>query len=374
MRELGFTVRGGTLARTATVAAVSLLAAACGDSVVTGPGAVPSPVAIHHEAGPGCSAIDFNSFHNGDLVSTVTAAGATFTVTGAGYVLPDGSPNTFGSPRAFDTDWTQAHDTDMQWNAPGARCPGCQGLGEVLVIENERGYFAPFPPSSGDATFGGTLTFTTATAGTYYIQSFTAVDVDGPLAEQRMRLYLDGSGTPVAAAVNMGDGSVQTVGVPSGSTFTSSFQFRLGTPQADEITGSGAVDNIIVCRVPDGPGTGTIGYWKNHIESWPVSSITIGGVTYTAAQAIAIMQQATKGDKTYNLFEQLVAAKLNVAAGNNGACVADEIAAADAFLTTYKVGTGVKASSSAWTSMGAALLTELDAYNNGLRCAPHRDD
>lgn len=372
MRELGFTVRGGSLARTAAVAAASLLTAACGDSVVTGPAAVPSPVAIHHEAGPGCSVIDFNSFHNGALVSSVAAAGTTFSVVGAGYVLPDGSPNTFGASRAFDTDWTQPHDTDMQWNVPGARCPGCQGLGMVLVIENERGYFAPFPPSSGDATFGGTLTFTAAASGNYYIQSFTAVDVDGPLVEQRMRLHLDGSGTPVVTAANMGDGSVQTVNVPSGNTFTSSFQFRLGTPPADEITGSGAVDNIMVCRVA-GPGTGTIGYWKNHIESWPVSSITIGGVTYTPAQAIAIMQQPTKGDKTYNLFEQLVAAKLNVAAGNNASCITDDIAAADAWMTANPVGSGVKASSSAWTSAGAALQTELDAYNNGLLCAPHRD-
>jgi hypothetical protein len=35
------------------------------------------------------------------------------------------------------------------------------------------------------------------------------------------------------------------------------------------------------------PGTGTPGYWKNHPDAWPVSSITVGGVAYTKAQAIA---------------------------------------------------------------------------------------
>jgi hypothetical protein len=372
MRELDFTVRGGTLARTAAVAAATLLTAACGDSVVTGPGAIPSPVAIHHEAGPGCSVIDFNGFHHGDLVTSATAAGATFTVAGAGYVLPDGSPNTFGASRVFDADATDPRDTDLQWNTPGARCPDCQGLGGMLVIENERGFFASFPPPSGDATFGGTLTFTTATSGTYYIQSLTVVDADGASSEQRLRVYLDGGSTPVATAALMGDGSVQTLPVGAANTFTSSFQLRLGTVDADDITGSGAVDNIIVCRVPDGPGTGTPGYWKNHIESWPVSSIMIGGVSYTAQQAIALMANATKGDKTYNLFEHLVAAKLNVLAGNNASCINDDIAAADAWLTANPVGSGVKASSSAWTSAGAALLTELDAYNNGLLCAPSR--
>jgi hypothetical protein len=34
------------------------------------------------------------------------------------------------------------------------------------------------------------------------------------------------------------------------------------------------------------PGTGTPGYWKNHAEAWPVQFITVGGVTYTKAQAI----------------------------------------------------------------------------------------
>lgn len=36
-----------------------------------------------------------------------------------------------------------------------------------------------------------------------------------------------------------------------------------------------------------GKGVRTPGYWMNHPEAWPFNSITIGGVTYTTAQAIA---------------------------------------------------------------------------------------
>ena len=33
------------------------------------------------------------------------------------------------------------------------------------------------------------------------------------------------------------------------------------------------------------PGTGTPGFWKNHPEAWPVSTITVGGVEYTLDEA-----------------------------------------------------------------------------------------
>lgn len=124
---------------------------------------------------------------------------------------------------------------------------------------------------------------------------------------------------------------------------------------------------------PVNPGTGTPGFWKNHPEAWPVQAITVGGVNYTIPQAIAVMNQSTSRDKTYNLAEQLIAAKLNVLIGNDSSCIADTIANADAFLTAFPVGSGVRASSLAWQTLGADLLATLDAYNNGELCAPSRD-
>jgi hypothetical protein len=118
------------------------------------------------------------------------------------------------------------------------------------------------------------------------------------------------------------------------------------------------------------PGTGTIGYWKNHPEAWPVSTITVGGKTYTVAQAIPWFDKVGK-DKTTIMFAQLVAAMLSVKIGNDSSCVGPTISAANAWLVTYPLGSNVAGSSNAW-SVGQPLEQTLDAYNNGLLCAPHR--
>jgi hypothetical protein len=123
----------------------------------------------------------------------------------------------------------------------------------------------------------------------------------------------------------------------------------------------------------DYPGTGTPGYWKNHPDAWPVDEIDIGGVTYSKEEAIAIMNSAGKGDKTWNLFSQLVAAKLNVVMGNPDGCIADGIMAADDWMAMYgPVWSGVKANSEEWKAIESTFHM-LDEYNNGLMCAPKRD-
>ena len=121
-----------------------------------------------------------------------------------------------------------------------------------------------------------------------------------------------------------------------------------------------------------GPGTGTPGYWKNHAEAWPVDSIVIGGVVYTKEQALFWMGQPD-GDKTITMFRSLVSAKLNVLIGNDSSCIASYIASADAWMAANgPVGSQVKARTAAWKA-GESLYYELDAYNNGDRCAPHRE-
>jgi hypothetical protein len=119
------------------------------------------------------------------------------------------------------------------------------------------------------------------------------------------------------------------------------------------------------------PGTGTPGYWKNHPEAWPVSTITVGGVTYTKEQAIAWLGKVGK-DKTTTMFSSLVPAMLNLIIGNDGSCVSIAIAKANTWMATYgPVGSNVAASSAAWAE-GEPWHKQMDAYNNGLLCAPHR--
>jgi hypothetical protein len=120
------------------------------------------------------------------------------------------------------------------------------------------------------------------------------------------------------------------------------------------------------------PGTGTPGYWKNHPEAWPVATIAVGGYTYTRDQAIAWLDNVGK-DKTTTMFSSLVSAKLNVMIGNESGCVASTIAAADDWMRTYgPVGRGVAAASFAW-KIGEPLHRQMDNYNNGMLCAPHRN-
>jgi len=108
----------------------------------------------------------------------------------------------------------------------------------------------------------------------------------------------------------------------------------------------------------------TQGYWKNHPNAWPLATITIGGVLYTKAQAIAILQTPPEGDATYILAHQLIAAKLNRAMGWIPGAVG-YIAEADAFLTAHPLGSGSPGELSETDRDYCIFLAEkLDWFNN----------
>lgn len=117
----------------------------------------------------------------------------------------------------------------------------------------------------------------------------------------------------------------------------------------------------------EGAGTATLGYWKNHPKAWPVETLVLGKITYTKAQLLTILKTPVRGDKTVSLAHQLIAAKLNVHPSlcNQGDCIIDEIAAADALLSVCPVGSKF--------NVPTTLIGVLDDYNNGRLCAPHRD-
>jgi len=155
-----------------------------------------------------------------------------------------------------------------------------------------------------------------------------------------------------------------------------------GTPFSDQcrafvncgeiITGDGKalVNADMTCgEAPVAPGVEGHGYWKNHSEAWPVDSLVIGNRTFSKAQILSLMRLPEKGDKTKHLFRELVAAKLNVAAGNDGSCIQDTIAAVDACLARFPVCSGLRASSLTWKKISTAVR-RLSDYNDGLLCAP----
>jgi hypothetical protein len=141
----------------------------------------------------------------------------------------------------------------------------------------------------------------------------------------------------------------------------------------------------------------TQGFWENHPNAWPVSSLTLGRQTYTQAELLAILRTPVRGDASLILTYQLIAAKLNsaggtvhivwsddrritatgpnpdvyydqltVAHGSDPAPISATITDADSVLSGFagKLPYGVKPSSATGQRM-VNDATALDAYNNG---------
>lgn len=110
---------------------------------------------------------------------------------------------------------------------------------------------------------------------------------------------------------------------------------------------------------PPGACHYTPGFWKNHAHLWPVESLTLGAITYTKAQLLAIMGTPVRGDATIILAYHLIAAKLNVANGADGS-IQSTIDSADAFLTAHPVGSNPRNPARA---QGLALKDVLADFN-----------
>lgn len=198
-------------------------------------------------------------------------------------------------------------------------------------------------------------------------------------------------------------GEIAAIGVQSVSATTTAIDFRFNTAGGLLVSGGywpagkdiGAVmtvenSNFVDCvQAFSGGAKGTVGpieppappvcstkgarsqgYWKNHLGSWPVDNVTVGGITYDARTARNLMKRPPKGDQTWTLYRQLLGAILNVANGTCPTCIQSTIDAANQWLIDHPLGSGVKASSAAWQDSGEDLKDTLDAYNNGLLCAP----
>lgn len=123
--------------------------------------------------------------------------------------------------------------------------------------------------------------------------------------------------------------------------------------------------------------TFTQGYWKTHgpipsgnnVNEWPVTSLTLGDVVYTDLELQAILDTPASGNGLIALAHQLIAAKLNVAAGADDAAALVPIAAADALigsLVVPPVGSGHLHS-----SLTSALVGALADYNEGVTGPGH---
>jgi hypothetical protein len=137
--------------------------------------------------------------------------------------------------------------------------------------------------------------------------------------------------------------------------------------------------STLPCEEEDGGCTFTQGYWKTHgpiptgnnTNEWPVTSLTLGSVSYTDLELQAIFDTPAAGNGLIALAHQLIAAKLNVANGADDSAIAAAIAAADALiggLVIPPVGAG-----SLPNSATSALTSILTQYNEGAIGPGHCD-
>ena len=94
--------------------------------------------------------------------------------------------------------------------------------------------------------------------------------------------------------------------------------------------------------------------------------LTLGSQIYTKAELLAILNTPSGGDASIILAKQLIAAKLNIAAGSDPTPIASTIIHADSLLSMFsgKLPYKVKPSS----SIGQMMVSDgstFDNYNNG---------
>ncbi len=179
----------------------------------------------------------------------------------------------------------------------------------------------PLNPQQGDI-----CPVPTGPDGFYYFPVPTPQDGGDPITYQiSVQIPPDTKASPS----NVGDDTFDSDGVPDGSG--NSVATVTLTPENKT---SSTTDFGFTTSSFTNPGTGTPGYWVNHPEAWPVQQVTVGGVVYTKAQALALLSQGGK-DKRLTMFSSLVPAMLNVLIGNDGSCVQTTIDKAQAWMTTY---------------------------------------
>src|SRR5262249_46969532 len=130
--------------------------------------------------------------------------------------------------------------------------------------------------------------------------------------------------------------------------------------------------NLITCNVPLPPPPPTncpltIGFWKNHTNAWKSTfPVTIGGIQYSAAEFLTVLNTPSQGDAKIILGKQLIGAILNVA---NGAPPTPLIAQASALLNGINLLTPpvVPANSTLGQQM-VAVGGQLDTYNSNENC------
>jgi len=185
------------------------------------------------------------------------------------------------------------------------------------------------------------------------------------------------SGTPTATATATAtatpSGTISPTATPSAtpSTTVSPTATPSATPTATGSPSATPTATPSATATPTGTPFACVrgqGYWKNHPDAWPVTELQLGNVTYNQQQLLDILHEPVRGNGLLILAHQLIAAKLNIAAGADPSCIQETITEADALigdLVVPPVGNGYLAPREA-----APLAGILGRFNEGEMCAP----
>lgn len=115
----------------------------------------------------------------------------------------------------------------------------------------------------------------------------------------------------------------------------------------------------------------TQGYWKNHPGVWPVTSLTLGTVTYTQAQLLQILNTPAGGNALLIIAHQLIATKLNIANGADPTLISSAVSSADALIGSLvipPIGSGFIAPSSSTETLNDQLTNWNETEDGSISC------
>lgn len=257
------------------------------------------------------------------------------------------------------TDRTVQSNQGAAWQNPGGLFGFCQtwtlkttcipvagGPDQVFRLNGTIGGGTPTPTPTATGSPSATATPTASATAT-------------PSGTQSPTATPSTTATPTATPSATPSGTISPTATPSATPTAT------GSPSATPTATPSAT------ATPSGTPFACVrgqGYWKNHPEAWPVTELQLGNVTYTQEQLLAILHEPVRGNGLLILAHQLIAAKLNIAAGADPSCIQDAIAEADALigdLVIPPIGDGYLSPREVGSLAGL-----LGRFNEGDMCAP----
>jgi len=100
-----------------------------------------------------------------------------------------------------------------------------------------------------------------------------------------------------------------------------------------------------------------------------VNQLQLGNVTYNQQQLLLILEHSVRLNGLVSVAHQEIAAKLNIANGADGSCIAQTLADLDALIGDLVV--PPVGDASLLLRVTASYVSTLTQYNEGFLCNPH---